>query len=247
MRKASLLRSISVLFLGLVGVLVAGCSLPAALADTAVVPASSLAQESQITPVNPVPIPDSEPNFQDSIPSTEPTPLPNTQYPRGGFRGGGWGMHGNWGIPRDNESMPGGRWGMRGGWGMDRQDWGMGMMGGNWSACCGANGFGHGLLPGDDTVAPVAPEEVSFMSDVQPIFNERCIVCHGGTSGLFLSSYEEIMRGGANGAIITPGDPASSRLIQFVNSGYMPYGGPPLAYGQAQTLMNWVATGAPDN
>ena len=63
MRKASLLRSISVLFLGLVGVLVAGCSLPAALADTAVVPASSLAQESQITPVNPVPIPDSEPNL----------------------------------------------------------------------------------------------------------------------------------------------------------------------------------------
>lgn len=247
MRSMSLQKSVSILLLGLVGLLIAGCSLPAAIADTDVLPASSLVQESQVTTVIPVPTPNSESSLKKMIPNADPTPLPDIQYPYGEFNRGGWGMHGNRENPRDNQSVPGGGWSMHGGWGMGRQNWGMGKTGGNWSRCCGTNGSGRDLLPGDDTAPPASPEDVSFMRDIQPIFNERCVVCHGGASGLFLSGYEEVMRGGANGAVITPGDPASSRLIQFVNSGYMPYSGPPLTFGQVQKLMNWVAAGALDN
>lgn len=247
MGKTPLSKSMGVLLLGLAGLFFTGCSLPAATADVAVVPASSPGQESQAAPVVTAPTPGSGSSVQETVPNADSNPSPDIQYPHDEFNGGRWGMHGNWGVPRDNQNTPGGGWDMHGGWGMDHQGWGMGMMGGNRGSCCGVNGFGRGLLSGDDTVTPVTPEEVSFRNDIQPIFDERCVACHGGTSGLFLSSYEEVMRGGVNGAAITPGEPASSRLIQFVNSGYMPYGGPPLTYGQARTLMNWVATGAPDN
>lgn len=77
----------------------------------------------------------------------------------------------------------------------------------------------------------------------RPIFNTRCAACHGGTAGLFLDSYENVMRGGLNGLAVVPRDPSSSR----VGSGYMPYGGPPLTQAQAATLSNWVAAGARDN
>lgn len=181
MRKISRTGSVTILLLGLVGLLIAGCSLPAAIADTAGVPAPSLAQESQLTPIIPLPTPGSASSAQEMVPNADPTPLPDTQDPYGAFDGGRWGMHGNWGRPRDNQSMLGGGWGMHGGWGMGRQNWGMGMMGGNRGSCCGANEFDRDSSPGNDAVAPVAPEEVSFMNDIQPMFNERCVACHGTT------------------------------------------------------------------
>ena len=51
----------------------------------------------------------------------------------------------------------------------------------------------------------VAP--VSYSTDVQPIFNANCITCHGGSGGLFLTSYANLMAGtSAHGPVITPGD-----------------------------------------
>lgn len=94
---------------------------------------------------------------------------------------------------------------------------------------------------------PIPSEEVSFSQHVQPIFYSRCVSCHGGTANLFLNTYENVMRGGINGPAVIPNDPNGSRLIQFVSSGYMPYGGPLLTSAQVETLVNWVAAGAPNN
>lgn len=156
---------------------------------------------------------------------TYPTPFANGSQNMG---------RNNWGMREGNWNMQGGMMG-RGMMGMDRCDRGAG----NW------NGRIAQPLPGGDTA--VSPENVSFTNDIQPIFNANCIACHGGTNGLYLTSYEDLMQGGVNGPAIIPGDPANSRLIWYVSDGYMPLGGPPLSAGQAQTLANWVAAGAPNN
>ena len=147
----------------------------------------------------------------------------------------------NQGMGPENWMMREGRWHRQGGMmgrgmmGMDRCDQGYGRWNGNTAP----------LQPGGNTA--VSPENVSFKNDIQPIFNANCIACHGGTNGLYLTSYEGLMQGGVNGPVIIPGDPANSRLIWYVSDGYMPLGGPPLSAGQAQTLANWVAAGAPNN
>ncbi len=91
---------------------------------------------------------------------------------------------------------------------------------------------------------------VSFAKDVEPIFQSRCISCHGGQQtqrGLNLSSYASLMAGSVNGAVIVPGNPSASSLIQMVDEGKMPKRGPQLLPGQIQALTDWVKNGAPDN
>jgi len=55
------------------------------------------------------------------------------------------------------------------------------------------------------------------------------------------------MNGSIGWPVVILGDPINSRLIQLVSSGYMPYGGPPLSQDEVQSLVNWVAAGAPNN
>jgi mono/diheme cytochrome c family protein len=132
-----------------------------------------------------------------------------------------WGRHrgqGMWGGPRGYYNQQPGNWG----------------------------GYIPQALP-DDGNSPKPREEVSFTADIQPIFNTRCIACHNEAAGRSLSSYDAIMQSGMNGPVVISRDPANSRLIQYVQSGYMPLGGPPLSQAQAQTLVNWVAAGAPNN
>lgn len=117
--------------------------------------------------------------------------------------------------------------------------WGMGM---------GSSDRWYDAVPVQPpSLAPSTQTAPSYSQDVQPIFDERCIACHGGTLGLYLTEYGGALRGSASGPVIIPGDPQSSRLIQYVLRGYMPYGGPPLTGAQIQTLVDWVAAGAPDN
>lgn len=91
---------------------------------------------------------------------------------------------------------------------------------------------------------------VSFSKDVEPIFQGRCVSCHGGPNpqrGLDLSTYASVMAGSANGPVVVPGNPDSSRLIQMVTQGMMPKSGPKLLPSQIQILTEWVQAGAPNN
>ena len=154
------------------------------------------------------------------------------------YRGHGWGggqMMGMWGY-----GAAAGRDCCRGaGWNEGREGWGMGM---------GRHTWQSGAAPIEPTAwPPAAQTPVSYSADVQPIFNARCLACHGGTQGLYLTDYARVMAGGNHGPVIVPGDPGQSRLIQYIRRGYMPYGGAPLSLAEIQVLVNWVAAGAPNN
>jgi mono/diheme cytochrome c family protein len=94
------------------------------------------------------------------------------------------------------------------------------------------------------------PASISFARDVQPIFNQICVKCHGGEEvkeGLSLKTYAEIMQGSDNGAVIAPGDPANSLLVDMIQKGKMPKRGPRLLPKQIQAIVDWVTAGAQDN
>ena len=85
---------------------------------------------------------------------------------------------------------------------------------------------------------------------MQPIFTQICVKCHGGEQtqhSLSLKSYDDVMQGSENGPVIVPGDVANSFLIEQIETGKMPKKGPKLLPKQIQTIVDWVAAGAPDN
>lgn len=111
----------------------------------------------------------------------------------------------------------------------------------------GNNGNNMPYTPDNSSTYPTPSASVSFKNDVQPIFTARCVACHGGTSGLSLDTYENVMKGGVYGADIYPGDVYNSRLAHFVSSGYMPYSNTPLTSTEVKTILDWIAEGAPNN
>jgi hypothetical protein len=102
-------------------------------------------------------------------------------------------------------------------------------------------------VPNSVPIYPTATVSVSFKDAVQPIFAARCVACHGGTNGLFLDTYENVLKGSVNGAVIIPGDVYNSRLAYYVYSGYMPFRSTPLTSTEIQTILDWIALGAPNN
>src|SRR5580693_2567895 len=57
-----------------------------------------------------------------------------------------------------------------------------------------------------------------YASRVIDILNDNCLSCHDETAkgGLRLDSYASIRQGGDDGAVIVPGDPDKSLLIQAI-------------------------------
>ncbi len=100
---------------------------------------------------------------------------------------------------------------------------------------------------------------VSFANDVHPLMTRAMggCSCHLGrqTSGLDLSSYESLRRGGLNSGtkIVIAGDPCHSILPQKVDypapfGSRMPLNGPPyLDDSQIQLIRDWIVEGALDN
>ena len=85
-----------------------------------------------------------------------------------------------------------------------------------------------------------------FRSRIQPILVGQCLTCHNPearTSGLDLSTREGMLRGGAHGVDLVPGNPAGSRLMEWVAAGKMPPGGA-LKPEQVQALRDWIDQGA---
>src|SRR5262245_37639174 len=88
--------------------------------------------------------------------------------------------------------------------------------------------------------------QVDFTRDIQPIFQARCVGCHGPEkqrSGLRLDRREAALAGGDSGAVITPGKGDDSALIRRVTSKEksfrMPPAGDPLTGEQMVLLRAW--------
>lgn len=115
--------------------------------------------------------------------------------------------------------------------------------------------MGDAMMSGGKT-AGFTPEQVAFFeSKIQPILKEACYKCHSVEQGkskgdLTLDTSEGLKRGGKNGEIVKPGDPANSSLIVAVSYKdsdlQMPPKGEKLSDKQIADLTEWVKMGAPD-
>lgn len=91
---------------------------------------------------------------------------------------------------------------------------------------------------------------VSFVTDIFPIIQSRCINCHGGDrteEGLVMLTYAELMAGSDNGPVVMPGDAGNSLLAELVSTQKMPKRGPKLTPPQVQVIIDWINQGAVDN
>jgi len=107
-----------------------------------------------------------------------------------------------------------------------------------------------GIVPVLWAESPSAADADFFEKQVRPLLVEHCYRCHGNgktKGGLSLTSRPSILKGGASGPAIKPGDPSGSLLIQAVR-----YEGetrmPPkkkLPDHAIAILTAWVQRGAP--
>ncbi len=90
---------------------------------------------------------------------------------------------------------------------------------------------------------------VRFEDDIRPILKARCYRCHGDKTQraeLNLKAAAGILRGGESGAIIDPGNPDESLLLEVIQSGAMPPEdeGEPLSSDQIDLIRLWIEQGA---
>ncbi len=98
--------------------------------------------------------------------------------------------------------------------------------------------------------------EVSFSHDIQPIFNMKCLDCHGagGNANLDLSSYSSLMSGENNNPpVLIPFQADRSLLYEKVSQqspsigDRMPIGRNPLISSDIKLIGDWIDQGAKDN
>ncbi len=109
--------------------------------------------------------------------------------------------------------------------------------------------------------------EISFLSNVQPIFEEHCLECHNGggegvvTSGFSVRNYDSVMKGTKFGQVVVPGSSISSTLYLVVAEKTAPEiqmpphhrqswakgRGSPLSEDKIEIIQTWIDQGAQDN
>jgi mono/diheme cytochrome c family protein len=119
-------------------------------------------------------------------------------------------------------------------------------------------GFGLWALSGcadlgDEPGVTGGSDPTSFATDVNPILQGNCTVCHGAdgsSGGLDVSNWSGLMAGGQSGAVVVPGAADSSLLVERISSSdpswRMPAGGA-LTAEQIGRIQDWIDEGALDN
>ncbi len=95
----------------------------------------------------------------------------------------------------------------------------------------------------------------SYARNIQPIFDEYCVRCHGETlaeNGLRLDTYEGVMQGTRGGAVVIPGSASGSTLVWVIQGLAapeirMPHTDRPLSPNRIENLIIWIDSGAPNN
>jgi mono/diheme cytochrome c family protein len=89
-------------------------------------------------------------------------------------------------------------------------------------------------------------EAPRFESDVLPIFQGKCLACHGENvkqKGLDLRTRDSLLRGGESAPAIVPGSAKESLLFQKIFSGAMPLGGSKLSSQEIDLIRRWIDSG----
>ena len=115
------------------------------------------------------------------------------------------------------------------------------------AAGCSSAAFAHA-----EEVAFPADQLAFFESNIRPVLAENCYSCHGAEkqkNGLRLDSRDAILRGSDYGAVVQPGQPAGSKLIQAIKHvgdvEAMPKGKPALSGTQIAAFERWIQMGVP--
>lgn len=109
----------------------------------------------------------------------------------------------------------------------------------------------------DNKLEPIAEikldrkDPVSYEKDVEPIFANKCFVCHSGkeiNGKLDMSSYEKLMKGGKKGPSIVAGKAAESYLYKLCSRQQKPVMPPrdetPLTPPELALIKLWIDQGA---
>ena len=91
--------------------------------------------------------------------------------------------------------------------------------------------------------APGGAGGLTFVKDIQPLFQAKCAACHGTMGGLTLTTFESTLHGGASGPAITPNDPDKSLIIKKQVAGGHPG---QLTPEEIELVRKWIAAGAPE-
>src|SRR3982751_3027406 len=85
----------------------------------------------------------------------------------------------------------------------------------------------------------------SFDKDVQPILQAKCVMCHGATpqGKLDLRSEDAVLKGGASGAAVVPGEADKSLIITKVVTRQMPPGNVKLTEKEIDSIRQWIDEG----
>ena len=100
-----------------------------------------------------------------------------------------------------------------------------------------------GILAGVAWGAPPA----TFESDIKPILDTRCVLCHGAhapQADLDLRSLESLLKGGKSGPAIVPGSAGGSILVEKLVTETMPPVDPKLSADEVATIRGWIDAGA---
>src|SRR3984957_2258019 len=102
-----------------------------------------------------------------------------------------------------------------------------------------------------------SPASVAFfVSRVEPIFDDKCVQCHGPEKvkgKLRLDTFEYVMKGGKDGSVVKPGDLKNSELYRRItlprdSKDAMPAEGKPgLTAAELKVIEFWIASGATEN
>jgi Protein of unknown function (DUF1549)/Protein of unknown function (DUF1553)/Planctomycete cytochrome C len=116
---------------------------------------------------------------------------------------------------------------------------------------CAVIGFAAAALPAAAPPAAVSPQDEEFFEkQVRPVLAQHCFSCHGAksqTAGLRLDARADLLKGGAHGPVLVPGEPEQSaliRAIRYESAIKMPPAGK-LPAEAITALTTWVKMGAP--
>ena len=85
-------------------------------------------------------------------------------------------------------------------------------------------------------------QDGTFSAKVKPIFEAKCVVCHGSTAQgkLDLRTPEAVLKGGASGSTVVAGDAAKSLLIDKLVTSQMPPGKVKLTAAEIDQIRFWI-------
>jgi mono/diheme cytochrome c family protein len=88
-----------------------------------------------------------------------------------------------------------------------------------------------------------------FRERIAPVFESRCVACHGETASkgnLSLATAPGVAKGGDHGPAVVPGKPDESVLLEMISGSRpaMPQKGEPLTNEQVAGIRKWIETGA---